>query len=155
MVIEREIMTVWILLSKIPRLRLEKLSLCCLFDWTENMHTQVFEIIEISNAAWAVRSSGWGYPIAAESFSCRATNSHSVPFICVGMNIAKPVPNNSPKFPFFWDKLSLDGLRDGPRYLRVGEGLAWVSNCTCVPCPDKSGFQEELKHILGARRVTE
>lgn len=50
--------------------------------------------------------------VPAQAIPQAAELQTHIQFLCAGMNTAKPVSNDSPKF-LFQNKVSLDGLRDG------------------------------------------
>lgn len=79
--------------------------------------------------------------------------TNSVYFICVGVNVAKPVSNNISKFPFFGVKVSIDGLRAGPRwgYLGAANGPGCLTLHPCVPCLGQISLNQAFKEELRAQ----
>lgn len=76
---------------------------------------------------------------------------NSVSFICVGVNVAKPVPNNISKFPFL--EASIDDLRAGLRWgdQRAAKGPGCLSRHLCFPCLGQISLNQSSKEELGAQ----
>lgn len=65
----------------------------------------------------------------------------------LGVNVAKPVSNDISKFPFLGVKVSIGGLRAGPRwgYLGAANGPGCPTLHPCVPCLGQISLNQAIE----------